>query len=124
MAEAIAMALSRSGHQCETCPNGQAALEALEARGADLVLTDRKMPGMDGVELLRKIREKHAALPVIIMTAHADVPSAVAAMREGAFDYITKPFDNDELRGLVSRALELSDLKAENQVLRRELGAK
>jgi two-component system response regulator HydG len=59
---------------------------------------------MDGLELLRRIRERHPRLPVILLTAFGSVPSAVAAMREGAFDYITKPFDNDELRALVGRA--------------------
>jgi DNA-binding NtrC family response regulator len=124
MAEAISVALSRSGHECVTCGNGVEALAALERQLADVVVTDRKMPCMDGLELLRAVRVKYPALPVIIMTAYADVPSAVAAMREGAFDYVAKPFDNDELRALVARALELTELKAENQTLRKAVGEK
>ncbi len=73
---------------------------ALDARGADVVVTDWKMPGMDGLELLRRCTRKRPGVPVILITAYASVPSAVAAMREGAFDYVTKPFDNDELRAV------------------------
>ncbi len=124
MAGAIATALSRSGYECETATGGAAALAAFDARGADVVVTDWKMPGMDGIELLRRLREREAALPVIVMTAHADVPSAVAAMREGAFDYVTKPFDNDELRGLVARAIEVNELHRENRTLRKELAGR
>ena len=104
MAQAIAMALERDGHDCEVCTSGREALEAIEARGADVVVTDWRMPGMDGLELLRRLHEHAGRLPVILLTAHASVPSAVAAMRDGAFDYVTKPFDNDELRALVERA--------------------
>jgi DNA-binding NtrC family response regulator len=79
------------------------------------------MEGLDGIELLRKIHTARPATPVILVTAYGDVPSAVAAMRAGAFDYVTKPFDNDELRNLVERALELRRLRDENRELRREI---
>src|SRR5262249_57154493 len=97
-------ALARAGHEAETCTGGAAALQALEERGADVVVTDWRMPDMDGVALMRAIHARRPALPVILVTAHGTVPAAVAAMREGAFDYLTKPFDNDELRALVGRA--------------------
>ncbi len=121
MAEVIAAALRRAGHACETCASGEAALAALDERGADVVVTDWKMPEMDGLELLRRLRARRPALPVILVTAHGTVPSAVAAMREGAFDYVTKPFDNDELRATVARALELRRLERENRWLRQEV---
>jgi len=124
MAEVVAAALRRAGHDCETCATGEDALAALEARGADVVVTDWRMPGMDGVELLRRIRARWSGLPVILLTAHGTVPSAVAAMRDGAFDYVTKPFDNDELRATVARALELRRLERENRWLRQEVGAR
>src|SRR5439155_648852 len=95
----------------EAAPSGgevalaAAALAALEERGADVLVTDWKMPEMDGIELLRRLHARRPGLPVILVTAHGTVPSAVAAMREGAFDYVTKPFDNDELRATVARAL-------------------
>jgi DNA-binding NtrC family response regulator len=122
MAEVVAAALRRAGWTCETCAGGDAALAALDARGADAVVTDWKMPGMDGMELLRRIRARRAELPVILLTAHGSVPAAVAAMREGAFDYVTKPFDNDELRAVVGRALALERLERENRWLRQEVG--
>jgi DNA-binding NtrC family response regulator len=119
-----AMALERDGHECEPCESASAALEAIEARGADVVVTDLKMPDMDGIELLRRLRAARPALPVILLTAHGSVPTAVAAMREGAFDYVSKPFDNDELRALVARAIELTRLERENRELRREVAGR
>ena len=124
MAEVIAAALRRAGHQCETCAGGEAALAALEEHGADVVVTDWKMPHMDGIELLRRLHARRPGLPVILVTAHGTVPSAVAAMREGAFDYVTKPFDNDELRATVGRALELTRLERENRWLRQEVASR
>ncbi|MBI1815302.1 MAG: sigma-54-dependent Fis family transcriptional regulator [Deltaproteobacteria bacterium] len=124
MATVIAMALGRAGYECETCSDGAAALKALEARPADLVVTDWKMPQMDGIELLRQLHARQPALPVILVTAHGSVPSAVAAMRDGAFDYVTKPFDNDELRAIVARALDLTRLERENRYLRQEVASR
>ncbi len=124
MAEVIAAALRRAGHECETCASGEAALAALEERGADVLVTDWKMPEMDGIELLRRLHARRPGLPVILVTAHGTVPSAVAAMREGAFDYVTKPFDNDELRATVARALELRRLERENRWLRQEVASR
>src|SRR6185436_8228742 len=111
MAEVVSAALRRAGHTCETHTSGEAALRALEEHGADVVVTDWKMPEMDGMELLRRVHALRPGLPVILLTAHATVPSAVAAMREGAFDYVTKPFDNDELRATVGRAVDLTRLE-------------
>ncbi len=124
MAEVVAAALRRAGHECETSGSAEAALAALDERAADVVVTDWKMPEMDGIELLRRIHARRPGLPVILLTAHGTVPSAVAAMREGAFDYVTKPFDNDELRATVARALELGRLERENRWLRQEVGSR
>ncbi|MGH7949233.1 MAG: sigma-54-dependent transcriptional regulator [Candidatus Binataceae bacterium] len=121
MAEVIATALSHAGFACETCGNGARALEAVDNGSIDVVVTDWKMPEMDGIALLRELRRRRRDLPVILVTAYGNVPSAVAAMREGAFDYITKPFDNDELRATVARAAELTRLSRENRYLRQEL---
>jgi DNA-binding NtrC family response regulator len=121
MAGVVAMALERAGWECATASDGAAALRAMDARGADVVVTDWKMAGMDGLELLKRLRAKHPDVPVILITAFASVPSAVAAMREGAFDYVTKPFDNDDLRAVVARALELTRLERENRYLRQEI---
>jgi DNA-binding NtrC family response regulator len=120
MAEAIATALARSGHDCRTATSGREALEAFGARRADLVITDWRMPEMDGLALMREIHKIAPSVPVILITAFGDVPSAVAAMREGAFDYVTKPFDNDELRTIAARAIDLSRLERENRSLREQ----
>jgi len=124
MAEVMAAALGRAGHTCEVCTAGAAALVALDERGADVVVTDWKMLDMDGLAFMKAVHERRPALPVILVTAHGSVPAAVAAMREGAFDYLTKPFDNDELRALVARALDLSRLERENRFLREEVRAR
>jgi DNA-binding NtrC family response regulator len=124
MADVVAMALQRAGYDCETCQSGAAALQAVADRGADVVISDLKMPQMDGLELLRRLHAIKPDLPVILVTAYATVSSAVAAMREGAFDYVTKPFDNDEIRALVARALELDRLERENKHLRGEVSAR
>ncbi len=124
MASVVAMALSRAGYECETCASGAAALAALADRGADAVVSDWKMPQMDGIELLRRLQAQRPGLPVILLTAHGTVPAAVAAMREGAFDYVLKPFDNDELRAVVARALEWTRLERENRYLRQEIASR
>ena len=115
MAAAIATALGRNGLDCETAFDAEQALEAFDRRPADVVITDRRMPGIDGIELMRKLHTRRPALPVILITAYAEVSSAVQAMRDGAFDYVAKPFDNDELRSCVLRALELTRLQRENR---------
>ncbi len=124
MVEVVAMVLRRVGYECISCGSGAEALTVLAARDVDVIVTDWKMPEMDGFELLRRVRERHGGVPVIFMTAYGDIPSAVAAMREGAFDYVTKPFDNEELKSLVARALELTKLHRENRYLRQELASR
>ena len=121
MAAVVSSALSRAGYECQTFGSAAAALDALAEQGADVVVTDWKMPEMDGMELLRRVHARWPELPVIFLTAFGNVPSAVAAMRDGAFDYVTKPFDNDELRAVVARALELKRLERENRYLRQEV---
>jgi DNA-binding NtrC family response regulator len=121
MARSIEVALARSGMECECSGSGEEALALFRKNGADVALTDWRMPGMDGLELMEKLHAIDPELPVVVVTAHADVPSAVAAMKKGAFDYVTKPFDNDELRAVVQRALDLTRLRRENQWLRERL---
>jgi DNA-binding NtrC family response regulator len=124
MAAVVAMALARDGYECEQCGSAGEALAAIDARGADVVVTDLRMPDMDGLEMLRRLHARRPELPVILLTAHGSVPSAVAAMRDGAFDYVAKPFDNDELRALVARALDLTRLAQENRWLRQAVGSR
>lgn len=121
LALSLKTALSRSGYRCSVSHDGTRALALFDKDPADVVITDRKMPKMNGMQLMARLHERKPRLPVIFITAYADISSAVQAMRDGAFDYLAKPFDNDELRALVARALELSRLTRENQYLRQEL---
>ena len=121
MVEILAMVLGREGYEVHSFVDPALALEALGGGGFDLLLTDLKMPGLDGLSMLQRTRQLDPALPVILMTAYASVPTAVRAMREGAFDYLQKPFDNEELKALVRRALDLTKLTRENRYLRAEL---
>ncbi|MDK2971894.1 MAG: two-component system, NtrC family, response regulator HydG [Candidatus Sumerlaeota bacterium] len=120
----LSLLASRWGYDVRTANNGQQALQTLEEFPAEVVLTDLKMPGMDGDELLREIKSRNADAIVIMMTAHATVKSAVESMKAGAYDYIMKPFDNDELRLIIKRALDHRDLLTENRALRAELGVR
>ncbi len=104
-----------------TCGDGKAALEILRAQKLGLLITDLKMPGMSGVDLLQAARQKHPRLPVIIMTAYGTVESAVQAMKEGAADYILKPIKMDELELLIEKTFSLLRLQEENLNLKREL---
>jgi DNA-binding NtrC family response regulator len=121
MLENITRILGRQGYACVTAPDGARGRELLEADRPDLLLTDLKMPGADGMELLRQAKEIDPALPVIVITGFATVESAVAAMREGAFDYLPKNFSVEQLRVAVERALRHRGLEVENKNLRRQL---
>ncbi|RFT05019.1 response regulator, partial [Edwardsiella anguillarum] len=98
-------ALTGAGLRCATFENGQSALTAMSAQTPDVLLSDIRMPGMDGLALLQQIKARHPLLPVIIMTAHSDLDAAVSAYQRGAFDYLPKPFDIDEAVALVERAI-------------------
>ena len=118
---ALAEILKEEGYQVETAADGFKGLARAEEFSPDLVLTDLKMPGMDGVELLRKLRQHAPELPVVLMTAFGAVETAVSAMREGAADYLTKPLNTDELVLVIDRALERVRLRRETHDLRSQL---
>jgi two-component system response regulator HydG len=121
MAEVLAMLLRRDGHRVDVFPGAEPFLAALAEQSYDLLMTDLRMPGVDGLELLRRAKAVSPDMPVVLVTAHASVPTAVAAIRDGAFDYVEKPFDNDECRALVGRALQVRRLTRENRRLRAAL---
>jgi len=107
------------GHQVQTAGDARAALELLAASdGVDLVLTDFRMAEINGLELLKEIKRRFPEASVVLMTAYATVENAVAAMKGGASDYLSKPFSLQEVEHVVNRALELKNLRAENRVLR------
>ncbi|HEV8550762.1 MAG TPA: sigma-54 dependent transcriptional regulator, partial [Polyangiaceae bacterium] len=118
---ALAELLRQEGYEVETAGDGFKALGRMTEFEADLVLTDLNMPGMDGVELLRKVKETNHELPVVLMTAFGGVETAVSAMREGAADYLMKPLNTDELLIVLERAIEGMKLRREASELRHRL---
>ncbi len=113
--------LGKAGYQCELCKDGKTALTVAEQENVDVVVTDVRMPQMSGIELCRQLRASWPKLPVILMTSYGSIPDAVEAMREGAFSYLSKPLDEEQLRSLVARALEMTRLERENRFLRRQV---
>ncbi len=113
--------LAKEGLQVLTAGSGLEALAELRENEADLVLTDMKMPGLDGLELLSAIKQQDADLPVLVMTAYGTVDKAVEAMKRGAFDYLTKPFENNRLLLTVNKALKLSRLVRQNRLLQSQV---
>src|SRR5688572_27016006 len=121
---ALADLLASEGHEVAEAEHAPAALALAEARPFDLVLTDYRMPKVDGLELLEQLRRDRPELLVVLLTAHGDERTAVRALKLGAYDYVPKPYDNDEIRALVTRARELLALRGENARLREELATR
>jgi two-component system response regulator AtoC len=112
--------LSDAGLLVETAETGAKAIAAFEARGADVVLTDLAMPEMDGMQVLERLRALDPSVPIMMITAHGSERVAVSAMKAGAYDYLPKPFDPDELVLVVKRGIETRTLRLENARLRAE----
>src|SRR5580704_19550612 len=106
------------GHDAQTAESGRQARAMIEATPFDLVLTDFRMAEINGLELLAEIKKRRPECLVILMTAYATVENAVAAMKAGAFDYVTKPFSLEQIQHTVDRALHVGLLTAENRALR------
>jgi two-component system response regulator PilR (NtrC family) len=121
MQEFLEILLQRDGHETTCCDSAESALVALECDDFDLVLSDIRMGGMSGLELLDRIAELSPETLVVLITAHGTTQSAVEAMKHGAYDYVTKPFSVDEVRLVVEKALEKKNLSSENRILRRQL---
>ena len=109
------------GYQVETAENAREALKKLQEKSFDIALLDIKMPGIDGIELQKRINKIAEDIIIIIITAYASVNTAVQALKEGAFDYVTKPFDPDELSHLIKNACNQRKLKTENIQLKQQL---
>ncbi|MCS7314303.1 MAG: sigma-54 dependent transcriptional regulator [Bryobacterales bacterium] len=112
---------AEEGYHVEAAASAAEALARLAAGDLDLVIADIRMPGMDGLELLERIQSEQLDTAVIVMTGYASVESAVRALKHGAFDYVTKPFDPDDLSVVVRNAIEQQRLKRENRMLREQL---
>jgi two-component system, NtrC family, response regulator HydG len=118
MRDSLSLALARGGHKAVTTGDPAEAPALVRQHRPACVITDLKMPKMDGIELLQKIRAEQPDVPVVLMTAFATISTAVQAMRMGAFDYVQKPFESDEILMVVERAVEHTKLVTENQAFR------
>ncbi|GGE17302.1 DNA-binding transcriptional response regulator, NtrC family, contains REC, AAA-type ATPase, and a Fis-type DNA-binding domains [Gemmobacter megaterium] len=121
MRASISQWLALSGFDTETYPSAEDALKAIGPEFPGVVISDIKMPGMDGMALLKRLMGMDSGLPVIMITGHGDVPMAVEAMRVGAFDFLEKPFNPDRMTDLTKRATNQRRLTLDNRALRREL---
>jgi two-component system response regulator AtoC len=124
MARMLKETLESEGYRSIIARDGIEGIRLLKENHVDLVLSDLKLPKKDGIEVLKASKAENPLAPVIMMTAFGTVETAVTAMKEGAFDFITKPFDTDHLLFLIKRALETQKLMAENTLLKEELASK
>jgi two-component system response regulator HydG len=124
LADSCSQALSRLGHTLEWVPGGREALVLLDHSSYDVILLDLKMPGMDGIEVLKKIKERDPHAVVVIVTGYGTVKNAVEVMKLGAYDFLSKPFDPEDLKSVIQRALDQKRLALENIYLRQELKRK
>src|SRR5271155_3799655 len=102
--------LSRDGYDVLTAEDGEQGLALLKDHHIDLVITDLKMPKVDGMTLLKRALLEEPELPIVVITAHGTIDTAVEALKLGAFDFVTKPFDKDELRQIIAKALRTREL--------------
>ncbi len=121
MREMLSQTLTDEGHQVDTAPDGKTGLDLARQRPFDIVLTDLRMPDIDGLQVLKGVKEIDDETAVIVMTAFGSIEDAVEAMRRGAYDFISKPFETERLTLLVQKAVENRRLHAENSILREEL---
>jgi DNA-binding NtrC family response regulator len=117
-------ALERAGYEVDEAPDGPSAIQKVRARRYLLVITDLKMPGASGLDVLRETKQADSTIPVLLLTAFGSVDEAVTAMKEGAFDFLQKPVDLEHLKLLVGRAARQQELLRENLILREEYSAR
>ena len=122
--KALSLLLAREGYLVETCNTGEQAILLLKKQSFELIISDLFLPGVSGIDILKQVKEEHPQTCVILITGNASAETAVEAMKEGAFDYITKPFNLEKLKLQVAKALEKSQLVIENQYLRQQLRGK
>lgn len=123
MAQMLKETLDAEGYKTIIAEDGLEGIKRLKEDRVDLILTDLKLPKKDGMDIMRAVKDENPLVPVIVMTAYGSVETAVLAMKEGAFDFITKPFDTDHLLVLIKRAIENQRLMTENMLLKEEFSS-
>ncbi len=123
MRKTLAAVLKLEGYQLDTASSGIEALKKLASSPYELIITDMMMPQMDGIQLLRELKSRSIDIPVIVMTAHGAIENAVEAMKLGAIDYLTKPFNMDEMKLRILRLVQQRDIKRRSNVLQRQVMA-
>lgn len=113
-----------AGYECQIFTDAESCLNKFSQVGADIVITDLRMPGMNGFELLSELRQIDVDIPVLVMTGYSSVENAVEAMKNGASDFIKKPFDFNELKLMIERSIKSAQINNENKLLKRRLGSK
>src|SRR2546426_285336 len=121
MAEVLARHMEMEGHAVVLVADGEKGIEEFRRQKVDLVLTDLKLPGKSGLEVLQAVKDENPMVPVVVMTAYGTIESAVKAVKEGAFDFLQKPVDPDHLLIIIGKALETRQLVTENLILKEEL---
>ena len=121
MAQVLARHMEMEGHAVVLAADGEKGIEEFRRQKVDLVLTDLKLPGKSGLEVLQAVKDEHPMVPVVVMTAHGTIETAVKAVKEGAFDFLQKPVDPDHLLLVIGHALEARQLVTENLILKEAL---
>jgi len=124
MRRLLELNLAEEGYAILTAANAEAGLNTLRQDKIDLIVTDLKLPGMDGLEFLQAVKRTNAAIPVVLMTAYGTVETAVEAMKAGASDYVLKPFSIEEIKLIIRKELDVHSLREENRSLREALGTR
>ncbi|HEV2177301.1 MAG TPA: sigma-54 dependent transcriptional regulator [Terriglobia bacterium] len=122
MARLLELTMAEAGYSTRSVADAEAGLKFVHSEPVDLVLTDLRLPGMDGLEFLQAVKRTNAELPVVVMTAYGTVSTAVEAMKAGASDYVLKPFSLDEIKLIIGKELDVNRLRQENRSLREALG--
>jgi two-component system, LuxR family, response regulator FixJ len=124
MRDSLLFLLDSAGFEVTLFENAQQFLDALPGLGFGCVVSDVRMPGIDGIELLKRLKADHSPFPIVVMTGHGDVPLAVEAMKLGAVDFLEKPFEDDRLIGMVEMAIRQAEPSAKSEAIAQDIAAR
>src|SRR5215471_15053033 len=122
MRRLLEISLGEDSHTLHTAPDAETGLKIFQREAVDLIITDLKLPGMNGLEFLQEAKRWNASIPIVVMTAYGTVETAVEAMKAGASDYVVKPFSMAEMKLVISKELDMQRVREENRSLKEALG--